>query len=424
MDIKTAKMTEAELQANIDHCSARMETLICTARIENRDFSEKDRAEFDTAEAEARLFIMARDRKQKSDEIQSRVDAGEFPNVPDFLRTGGGGGGPGASQLRSRSGKPIAVARGPKERLCKSPPAFGHLIGELARAAAIGVSAYTPEVVRNELRSDDNSKGGYAVPDSWLTSWIDSNMEMMNPAQYCTRQIMDSESLNVTTIESRPTLATKGQLDSFASTGIVFGSRRLQAFTAGGVMLASLEMLEDAPNAAAQVEAVSARGIADWFNDMMLNGSGSSGEPLGVLQREDLPETGSIGVPTWADIAAAWTALRQECYTPNAVICSPAVYNLLNLQREMIAGDGGFLPRPEHLRDVNVVPSSHCPDTALIMGDFTQLILGIRQGARIEVSPHGEAFDKNAVSIRLKIRADWVPADLSAFRILSGITLT
>ncbi len=189
-------------------------------------------------------------------------------------------------------------------------------------------------------------------------------------------------------------------------------------------MLASLEMLEDSPNAAAQVEAVSARAIADWFNDSMLNGSGSSGEPLGVLQREDLPETGSIGVPTWADIAAAWTALRQECYTPNAVICSPSVYNLLNLQREMIAGDGGFLPRPEHLRDLNVVASSHCPDTALIMGDFTQLILGIRQGARIEVSPHGEAFDKNAVSIRLKIRADWAPADLSAFRILSGITLT
>jgi HK97 family phage major capsid protein len=300
----------------------------------------------------------------------------------------------------------------------------GHLIGELARAAAIGCTSFTPDAVRAELRSDDNSKGGYAVPDLWLSTWLDQAVELTNVAQYCTRQIMDSESLNVTTIEGRPTLARKGQLDTFDSTAIVFGSRRLEAFTAGGVMLASLEMLEDAPNAAAQVEAVSARAIVDWFNDQMLNGSGSNGEPLGILERDDLPETGSIGVPTWADIGAAWTALRQECYTANALVCSPAVFNLLNLQREMIAGDGGFLPRPQHLQDLNVVSSSHCPDSKLILADFSQLILGIRQGARIEVSPHGEAFDKNAVSIRLKIRADWVPADLSAFRILSGITLT
>jgi HK97 family phage major capsid protein len=422
MDMKSMKMSPVELQAGIDQCLSKMDLLVATAKSEGRDFSEKERAEFDTVESEARLLNATRDRKQKSDEIQARVDAGEFPNVPDFLRSGGGSGGS-VSQLRSRSGKPIAVARGPKERLSKSK-VTGHLIGELARAAAIGCTSFTPDAVRAELRSDDNSKGGYAVPDLWLTSWLDQQIEMMNVAQYCTRQIMDSESLNVTTIEGRPTLALKGQLDSFASTGIVFGSRRLQAFTAGGVMMASLEMLEDAPNAAAQIEAVSARAMADWFNDQMLNGSGSNGEPLGILERDDLPETGSIGVPNWADVAAAWTALRQECYTANALVCSPAVYNLLHLQRELTAGDGGFLPRPEHLKDLNVVPSSHCPNSKLVIADFTQLILGIRQGARIEVSPHGEAFEKNAVSIRLKVRADWVPADLSAFRILSGITLT
>ncbi len=402
-----------------DIAYAKMTKIVNTAKAENRDLTPAEVAEFDSVDAEIRALAAEKSQAEREHEETLRVfNSPDFASrLPEALRGNSGGG----DGLRSPSGKPIAVARGPKERLNKSPIS-GHLIGELARAAAIGVTAYTPEAVKMELRSDENSKGGFAVPDGWLSTWIDKAIEFTSVAQYCTRQLMDTESLNVTTIESRPTLETKAQLAKFAATGIVFGNRRLEAFTAGGLMLASLEMLEDSPNAGQQVEAVAMRSIVDWLNDRMLNGTGSQ-QPLGVLNREDLPGDTSVGDITWDALADAVSALRDEVYVPNACIVSPSVYNALNLQRELTAGDGAYLPRPQHLEDLNVVPSSHCPDDRIVMGDFTQLMLGVRQGARVEVSPHGEAFEKNAMAIRLKLRVDWVPLHTAAFYTLSGVTV-
>jgi HK97 family phage major capsid protein len=405
-----------EITTESSELLAKSQKILATAKAEGRDLNSQEIGQVDSIHAELQILSV---EKSKAEEAAKAEAFFNSPAVAGLL-PGSVAGGTG-SGLRSRSGKPIAKAVGPKQRLGNGSVG-GHFIGELARAAAIGVTAYTPAEVRAELRSDENSKGGYAVPDSWLVNWIDRAVEFTTVAQYCTRQVMNTESLNVTTIESRPTLQTKAQLDKFADTGIVFGNRRLEAFTAGGLMLASLEMLEDAPNAAEQVEVVSMRAIVDWLNDKMLNGSGSE-EPLGVLRREDLPEDDTVGPITWDAIADGVTALRQEVYAPNACIVSPAVFNALHLQRENDDGDGLYLARPEHLRDLNIVASSHCPDDKLVLADFTQLMLGIREGAKVEVSPHGDAFDRNGVSIRLKLRVDWVPIHTSAFRILSGITL-
>jgi HK97 family phage major capsid protein len=297
-------------------------------------------------------------------------------------------------------------------------------IGEFARAIAIGANnTFASPEIKAALQADLNSAGGYSVPAGWLSGWIDRGIEATTVAQYCTRFLTDTAEVNITTLTSRPTAATKAELDKFTESGMTFGNSRLQAFTAGSSFLTSLELLADSPNAGQQIEMACLRGLIDWLNSTMLNGTGSA-EPLGVLNREDLPGEDSTGVLDWDKIADGVSALREELYIPNAMIVSPAVFNQLHLQRELTAGDGAYLPRPEHLRDLNIVQSSHCPDTKAILADFTQLMFGIREDATVEVSPVAdEAFERNAVRIRLKLRCDWVPAHTAGFFRYDGITL-
>jgi len=410
----------SEINSEYDRLYAEMVSITEKPRVENRDMTTEEVARFDTIDASIRALKNEKDKAEQTERAQQHFSSAEFQrNLPENLRTTGSSSGAG---LRSRDGKPIAVATGPKQRLNANPPS-GYLFGELCRAAAVGVTAFTPIEVKAALTGDDNSKGGYAVPDSWLTGWIDRAVEVSSIAPYCTRALMDSASLNITTITSRPTVATKAENDLFASTSMAFGSSKLQAFTAGAIMAASMELLEDSPNAAAQIEAVTIRGLIDWMNDKLLNGDGSE-EPLGVLQREDIPAGSSTGDISWDAIADAVTVLRNEIYIPNLCVVSPDQWNALHLQREMIAGDGGYLPRPEHLRDLNVIVSSHCPNDKVILGDFTQLFIGIRQGARVDVSATaGEAFERNQMLIRPKVRMDWVPTHTDAFYILDDVTI-
>jgi HK97 family phage major capsid protein len=316
------------------------------------------------------------------------------------------------------------MASGKGQKLSSGASVPKHAVGELIRAAACGVRASTPQAVRMALRSDENSAGGYAVPAEWVSDWVDRAVEISVLAPYASRMVMTAESSRVTTIEQRPTIATKAQLDAFGSAGIVFGSRQLQAWTSGAVMKASMEMLQDSPNAAPQIESVALRAMADWFDRTMLAGTGSA-EPLGLLNREDLPGDTSAGLISWDLIGEAVAAIREEVYTANAVILSPAAYSVLHLSRELTAGDGGYLNRPEHLRDLLILQTSHCPDDQALVGDLSQLLIGIREDMRVEASATaGDAFETNAMAIRVKMRGDFVPLDLSAFYRLDAVTLS
>lgn len=412
----------AEMQTEIDASLAEMKAITSKAKAEGRDLSGDEVSRFDTIDAELRVLANEKSKKERHGmDDPGLAEAIARSNVDDSLKNGATGSRPG--QMKSASGKPMVVAVGPKQRLSQSPAASGQ-VGEFARSVAIGVNnAFATPEVKMALTSDLNSAGGYSIPAGWLSGWIDRGIELTTVAQYCTRFMMDTADVNVTTLTSRPTAATKAELAKFSESGLTFGSSRLQAFTAGSSFLASLELLQDSPNAGQQIEAACMRGLIDWLNDTMLNGSGSS-EPTGIMNRNDLPGVDAPGLIDWDMIADGVTALRDELYVANVCIMSPTAYNALHLQRENTGGDGGFLPRPQHLADLNIVQSSHCPETDIIMGDFTQLMFGVREDAKVEVSPVAdEAFERNAVRIRLKVRCDWVPAHVQAFYRLTGVTM-
>jgi HK97 family phage major capsid protein len=62
------------------------------------------------------------------------------------------------------------------------------------------------------------------------------------------------------------------------------------------------------------------------------------------------------------------------------------------------------------------------PDTQIIMGDFSKLLVGLRQDALVEVSAFGDGFDTHSLHVKCTWRGDVALAQAAAFHLLDGIT--
>lgn len=426
MDVKSSKMSPVELQAAIDQCLSKMDLLVATAKSEGRDFSEKERAEFDTVESEARLLNATRDRKQKSDEIQARVNAGEFANVPDFLRTGGGGGGPRASwQTDSRGCRYAILSREDKATSLlpsKSRNEFGHFI----LAKLFGPSASTPQNVRASLSGDTNHLGGVFVPEELFGGIIDLARAKSVLMQAGMRTLlMNSDSLVVPKLGSDVVIALRGQNDAIAESDPTFGSVRLVAKSAACMTRVSRELVEDSPEMLAEmIGQLMTRSMATTIDGWGLDGAGGT-EPEGLFLQSGIGSTGSIGQIDWTDVNAAAVAIEKLNHTPTAMILSPERYaDLFNIE----TGNGttaarGWLDVPPSLRNVQFLSTTNCPNEKAMLGDFSKFAMGLRSSPLVEATQvGGDAFQNHQVLIKITARLDFVALDSAAFHSLTGLT--
>jgi HK97 family phage major capsid protein len=67
--------------------------------------------------------------------------------------------------------------------------------------------------------------------------------------------------------------------------------------------------------------------------------------------------------------------------------------------------------------------TSNMPNTDILVGDFSQVILGLRQNAVVEFSLHaGETFQRHQVAFKVTWRGDVAVEHAAAFHKLGGIT--
>ena len=67
--------------------------------------------------------------------------------------------------------------------------------------------------------------------------------------------------------------------------------------------------------------------------------------------------------------------------------------------------------------------TTNCLITDIVVGDFSQLVIGIKQDAKIEVSgTAGTAFEKNQIRVRITVRLDIHLLRGDHFNKLTGIT--
>jgi len=416
-----------DIMANVE----KMETIISAAKAGGRDLTDKELSELNQIDANSKKLSAEFDIAERDAKAEDYLNSDAvIAQLPESMRQamGRGAGGPGAGpgwQVDSRGCK-YAILNATDKATSLLPATERNAFGHYVLARLFGANASTPKGVKMALTGDSNTLGGFLTPELLSGELID--MVRARPAlmQAGTRSIlMDGDNLTIPRVTSDVVPQTKAENEKFVLSDPTFGASRLQAMTAGCVTTMSRELAEDSRELLAEslgTLLVNAMSVA--VDKWGLNGSGSE-EPTGLLLRDGIGSTGSIGQVDWLDIAAAATALRNLNHEPTAAIMHPSRYaQLFNTE----VGDGinasrGWLNAPPTLANVRFLQSTNCPADKLILGDFSKYVMGLKTSALVEATvTGGEAFVRHQVLVKVSMRFDFVPLMEDAFHVLEGLT--
>lgn len=155
-----------------------------------------------------------------------------------------------------------------------------------------------------------------------------------------------------------------------------------------------------------------------------LNGSGASGQPLGILNSSGLSTQSGTALP-WAAVLAMKknASLANVADGSTSFISTPTVRAFLEA-REKSSGNGGFIWQEDKIASCPAFASSIMPVASMISGPFAGVILGLWSDLRIEINPFDSTLFRNGgVQIRVLVACDVaIVVDPSAFTVASSIT--
>jgi len=185
----------------------------------------------------------------------------------------------------------------------------------------------------------------------------------------------------------------------------------------GGIaLIASRQLSKQADD----LDAVLSRLLIQLGNDALdaaaLNGSGTNGEPLGLLQNPDVVATVSAGSINYAGIVEMEEAVVDSDTSDDRFtwFTAPDVRKLLR-QRELSVGSGPIWPERELLGH-RAITSSKMPSGSLLAGDFRNLmILLFGAGLEVLVNPFSN-FRSGQITFQLRLAMSVVCSYPGSFR--------
>ena len=226
-----------------------------------------------------------------------------------------------------------------------------------------------------------------------------------------------SAGANAAFVEELADVSDQSQTDA----GVTLQPRTLGAF----VEMSRLLMLESVPSIEQVVRNDLMMSIADRIEYYAINGTGSGGQPTGILNNGsvnnlDISAGTDVDALTWADIIGLVKLVEEDNALLNTAtagfLSSPAVKAKLASTVRVASTDSVFLlnsPWDElygyKARFTSNVPTNLDPGdggndaSALIFGDFSQLMVGLFGAPSIIVNPYSN--DK-AGTVRITIHQD------------------
>ena len=287
---------------------------------------------------------------------------------------------------------------GPKDRI-KPENSFNNYgglnVGGMMRAMVMGA--------RNEhefkaLSEGTDSAGGYTVPIHLLQEFID----LMRAKTVCVNAgaitvILETEKTTIARVASDPVAAWRTENALVAESDPTFEQVQFQARSLAVLVKASRELIEDSVNVEEILMASLAGALAVEVDRVALFGTGTAPEPRGISNTTGVHEidmgTDGAALTSYAQILAAMQKTAESnAEMPTAAIMAPREYfTLAGLE----AADGQPLIIPKVAEELPFMMSTSVPTdethgaasnaSRMIVGDFTQLMLGVRSSLRIEV---------------------------------------
>lgn len=152
--------------------------------------------------------------------------------------------------------------------------------------------------------------------------------------------------------------------------------------------------------------------LDEVIEDKLLNGTGGSGQPRGILHTTGVQELQAAGAEAMQLIEAvrkAKTKLHKVRARPQAVLVNPEDNEKIDLLRdgnERFYGNGPFGAGPNTLWAMPIVESELVDVGTMLLGDFLQVALLDRDGLSVTAfNQHKDFAQRNLVYVRAELRA-------------------
>lgn len=306
----------------------------------------------------------------------------------------------------------------------------GPSVGDLIRAKIAGPRN---EAEERALSEGTDSAGGFTVPTPLANDFIDLMRSQTRAIQAGAMTVpMDSATLAIARLESDPTVAWRAENASIAEGDPTFGRTLFEAKTIAGKVTLSRELADDSINVGRMIQTALAGAMAVELDRAAIYGDGQNNAPTGVWHTSGINSvsmgTNGAALANYDKLLDAVFELKNDnAADPTAMIANPRTEIALAKLKD---ADSNPLRVPELVSRIPLLSTTSAPvdetegtaDTAssIVFGDFTQLMIGMRQQLEIRVYDHTMTTN-GQLTVLAWMRADAQLAQPKSFCKLTGI---
>ena len=308
-------------------------------------------------------------------------------------------------------------------------------LGRMLRAKLLGDPLGLNEAERRAFGEGQGATGGWYV-SPLVSGYV---IDLARNATCCMQAgawtlPMDSPELTLVKVLTDPTAYWVGEHVAISESDGSFAPIKLKAVVLGTLIRVSQALLEDAPSAGETIEKMIAAALGLELDRVCLLGDGVN-EPKGLFNCADinLYSMGTNGAaPTNYDpFSYASQYVLEDNGVPTAAIMAPRTFGTLDRLKE--ATTNAPLQAPQSYQDlkkfytnqipVNQTQGSATTASCAFVGDFKNIVIGMRKQLTIDISPAAgtNTFSKVEALIRAYLRVDVAVLREDHFCLIKGI---
>lgn len=284
------------------------------------------------------------------------------------------------------------------ESLSKGNAASDEEVGQVLQSMVTGDWTRTPQ---NHITGDVASDGGILLGDAIHGRMIDlardQSVAMRAGAQTIPMRYREEKYYGIT---QDPTAHWRPEGGHIPGSSISVNEMSLHAKTIACIVPFTVEIAEDASGLGRMLVQVASRAIAQEMDRAILLGQSTKGyEPYGIMNTTGVNEIASVGTPTNHDnIVKAVQAIQDAKFSGSVSdlgwIAAPRDWTTYETLKDTT---GQPLREPSTVQQLSKYFSTKLPtdggggsnESSMIVGDFSQVIVGIRGGLRARIVRDG-----------------------------------
>ena len=328
---------------------------------------------------------------------------------------------PTASEWRDQSGRPVAVLSKDQsfsvalaDKITERP---SYNFGEFVKALVKGTR--NPEIQAALSESGGGATGDYTVPVVLLPQLIDLMRAKTVCVQAGAQTIgLDTEITNLARIAADPTPVWRSEAAAFTEAAPTFERVQFNPKSLGVLVKVSVELLEDSQNVNEALLMAFAGAFAVELDRVSLFGSGVAPQPHGIAGTANVGSvdmgTNGLALTNYDPFVDAVSALlTANAGAPSAAIMAPRTLTKLAKLKDTLNQP---MRRPDLISNLPFLATTGVPinqthgssnvASEIIVGDFTNLMIGLRHGLRIKVLQERYWADNGQIGFVADLRAD------------------